>query len=700
MRSLSQALQDHELIVLRVIGEWWEVDLTGQDKRGCIDQLSQVLPNLDIPQELIYLPPDEAAAVRALVQAGGRMPVATFRRQYGDVRDLGPAALEREEPWFDPQSSAEDLWYRGFIYRGFDQTDDGMVEYFFLPDEFLFQFDPPPAKEEKGKKKKKKADPDPPEQNADPDPPKPKAENKPTKPKPKPKSPSTAKKGKAKTVKPPPIPTQHVEELEYAPIDDDYIEEIDEDAVPDEEAHVPGQSAAPDLPDEEWADLSKPIPENRFGRSSRSMEENERGQAQARVARNSPAPSAPPQPSSPVDAQPPRTFAMPAEIEIEPPLALRHETLCVDDFTTIMTLSQAGKLKDGSVDDLLPYLLNQSQQWIKFLIYLGLSMETLKKINDRYRPTKATVGWLQQPRETQMRMLAEAWVTAEWNELRHVPTLRCEGSGWENDPILARNALLDGITLSDEWVTFDSLLQRIKKENSDFQRPNGNYDTWYIRDVVTGQYLSGYDSWEDVEGRLLRFLIERPLQWLGMSEVSDDRFRLTTRAVAWLQEDGLPEREKQEPIEIRNDGVLHVPFVADRYKRFQVSRFARMLPATDDSFFTYRITPSSLERARQDGIDLGRVRKFLGSIQSGQMPAGLSRALERWSQNGPEGFVEAVVILRVKDQSILTKLRQHPKTRPLLSESLGSHAAIVMADQWDELCSLAATLGLLLEPPS
>ena len=32
MRTLEQALLDHELIVLRVIGEWLRLDLTGTDK--------------------------------------------------------------------------------------------------------------------------------------------------------------------------------------------------------------------------------------------------------------------------------------------------------------------------------------------------------------------------------------------------------------------------------------------------------------------------------------------------------------------------------------------------------------------------------------------------------------------------------------------------------------------------------------------
>ena len=32
MRDLESALTDHELVVLRVIGEWWGLDLTGSQK--------------------------------------------------------------------------------------------------------------------------------------------------------------------------------------------------------------------------------------------------------------------------------------------------------------------------------------------------------------------------------------------------------------------------------------------------------------------------------------------------------------------------------------------------------------------------------------------------------------------------------------------------------------------------------------------
>ena len=109
MRSLKQALQEHELIVLRIIGEWYELDLTGKNKKSCVATLARELPSLEIPQELMYLPPEEAEAIKDLVRSGGKMPIATFTRKYGEIRQMGPGALEREEPWLDPESHAEEI---------------------------------------------------------------------------------------------------------------------------------------------------------------------------------------------------------------------------------------------------------------------------------------------------------------------------------------------------------------------------------------------------------------------------------------------------------------------------------------------------------------------------------------------------------------------------------------------------------------
>ena len=43
MRPLKKALQEHELIVLRVMGEWYDLDLTGEDKAACVRELAEAL---------------------------------------------------------------------------------------------------------------------------------------------------------------------------------------------------------------------------------------------------------------------------------------------------------------------------------------------------------------------------------------------------------------------------------------------------------------------------------------------------------------------------------------------------------------------------------------------------------------------------------------------------------------------------------
>jgi hypothetical protein len=119
MYDLVQALSDHDLPTLRIIGEWYELDLTGHQKSACVKMLSEALSQIDMPEEITYLPPEESSAFLAIIEAKGRAAVALYERNHGTVRQMGPGRMEREEPWLDPISPAEALWYRGFLFRGF-----------------------------------------------------------------------------------------------------------------------------------------------------------------------------------------------------------------------------------------------------------------------------------------------------------------------------------------------------------------------------------------------------------------------------------------------------------------------------------------------------------------------------------------------------------------------------------------------------
>jgi hypothetical protein len=243
----------------------------------------------------------------------------------------------------------------------------------------------------------------------------------------------------------------------------------------------------------------------------------------------------------------------------------------------------------------------------------------------------------------------------------------------------------------------------IKENQPDFQRPGGNYDTWYIRDKRNNEYLAGFRSWDFVEGRQLTYTFHGPLSWLGLVDLAQEGmaddlcFRLTPEAIAWLNNEPVSEESISMPIVVRDDATLLVPANALSYHRFQVARIAEAETPVPGKPFAYRLTPSSLEQSQKQGIEPPRVLRFLEEASGRPLPASTRRAIERWAEKGTEARLENVVILRVRDREILDKLRANPKTQPFIAETLGDLAVAIREGEQDRLRSVAAQLGLLLE---
>ena len=553
MFSLKQALHDHELIVLRVIGEWWELDLTGTEKLACVNILAETLGAVDMQLEIKYLGPEESAALEDLINSGGRTPVAFFERVHGTVRHMGPGRLEREEPWLDPISPAEALWYRGFLFRAFDESEmSDLVEYYYLPDELFDQF---------------------PKQSLETD---------------------------------KPI-DQKSTQLTQVTQPEEYIPEI---------------------------------------------------------------------------------------------------TDAVDDITTIIAFAQNLPVQEEDLKSIQPLLLNRNLKRASLLFVLASELYLLRATDEGAKPSRKIVTWLQKKREESLRDVANAWSRSAWNELWATPGIICEGSGWQNDPILARTTLLDSLPREEGWYRISEIINFIKEEEPDFQRPDGNYDTWYIRDLDSGDYLAGFDNWHMVEGRLLRFLIQGPMVWLGLVETNilheedDFLFRLTPRALDWLDDRPVVAEEVAIPIVINGNATISVPFNANRYHRFQVARLSEAEAAKSGFPFQYRLTPKSLKRAKEQGIEPDRMHNFLEKASGRPLPPSVKRAIQRWSELGTEARLEKVILLRVRDPEILEKLRSNPKTRDYISESMGDLAVVVRPGDWQKLIEATAELGLLIDHDS
>ncbi len=135
MPGLEHSLEGHDLAYLRSVADMWRVELDAPDARRAAEQLAAQLSALLAEPDLI--PPACQPALQALAAAGGRLPWLQFVRSFGELREMGPARLEKERPQRNPVSITEQLWYRGLLGRAFFDTPGGPAEFAYLPDEVL-----------------------------------------------------------------------------------------------------------------------------------------------------------------------------------------------------------------------------------------------------------------------------------------------------------------------------------------------------------------------------------------------------------------------------------------------------------------------------------------------------------------------------------------------------------------------------------
>jgi hypothetical protein len=185
---------------------------------------------------------------------------------------------------------------------------------------------------------------------------------------------------------------------------------------------------------------------------------------------------------------------------------------------------------------------------------------------------------------------------------------------------------------------------------------------------------------------------------LGVEEGTGARcFRPTDRGLAWLLDQPPARDEVRVPLVVQADSLLLVPHNAGRYERFQAARIADAEPLQAGKPYRYRITPTSLAAAAEQGIGADRVLAFLEKESGRPVPVSVQRAVSRWSERGVEGRLQQVVVLRAADGAILETLRTNPKTRDFIAESLGELAVAIKADQWEAFRQATAQLGLLLD---
>jgi hypothetical protein len=311
------------------------------------------------------------------------------------------------------------------------------------------------------------------------------------------------------------------------------------------------------------------------------------------------------------------------------------------------------------------------------------------------KPQAAKVkAFLEMPRSDAMRLLVDSWRTSEaFDELRLMPGLICEGA-WVNRPRPTREFLLSQLRSVPRtaWWSLPSVIWHIKQKYTDFQRPPGDFDSWFIKSAADGSYLRGFSSWDQVDGALIRFLVSEVMHRLGLidlgsagTESAPSAFRLAHATRPATTEDG--------KLHVSSQGRIAASAQVPRAVRYQLARLCEWEDQGPDDY-RFRITPAALERAGKQGLKVEHLLTLLARHAEAGIPAPVTKALRRWERSGTEARTESQVVLRVSRPEIIKELRASKAAR-FLGQPLGPTAIIIKAGAQARVIAALAEMGIL-----
>ena len=293
-------------------------------------------------------------------------------------------------------------------------------------------------------------------------------------------------------------------------------------------------------------------------------------------------------------------------------------------------------------------------------------LQTAELTSGQLPQTDNTRNFLEAKRGEALAYLARYWLKSRnFNELRLLPGLRCE-DGFTNDPLQTRQTILGWLSAlpQNSWWNLASFINAVHERHPDFQRPAGDYDSWFIFSETSGIYLRGFSTWDDVEGALIRFMITGPLHWLGLMDLATaspqgeiTAFRPSRWAEA-LWHGAVPAGvdEENDTIRMTSDGRLLLTRLTPRSVRYQVARFG-VWEGGGEGEYHYRLTTDSMERARQQGLRPSHLLSLLKRYGASPVPPNLVKALERWEKSGSQINIQQNTLLRVASEDILTAFK-------------------------------------------
>jgi hypothetical protein len=325
-------------------------------------------------------------------------------------------------------------------------------------------------------------------------------------------------------------------------------------------------------------------------------------------------------------------------------------------------------------------------------------------LDEQSKPFSEPVrAFLEAPRGEALAQLAAAWLESDTHDdLALIPHMSVEGEQPRQFRTMRQAALSILRTLPPgQWWSLPALIATVKRQRPDFLRPGGDFDSWYIKDLRSDQYLRGLDHWDEVEGEYLNYIVTGPLHWLGFLELAAPHrdspvqvFRFSPWLDALLsgQTPSLPWKEDQE-VRLDSHGLLLVPRLAPRSVRYLLARFCEWGPLKRD-YYTYSITPSSLARAVQDGLPVRHLTGLLQRYGAKPLPPNTLKAIQRWEEHRSQITFKHTVVLKVNHPELLEVLLNSPAKR-FLGAPLGPTTISMQPGALNKVREILVGMGYL-----
>ncbi|HNB36741.1 MAG TPA: helicase-associated domain-containing protein [Anaerolineales bacterium] len=350
----------------------------------------------------------------------------------------------------------------------------------------------------------------------------------------------------------------------------------------------------------------------------------------------------------------------------------------LDDATTYLAAMRIGHESKALFKQELPTLLTTAG----IIRNDGLLPDAVKKFLEASRPEA-------------LAMLYKAWLNSTtFDELRLIPTILCEGE-WKNQPQVTREFLMNLINdiPQGKWWSLPSFVKAIKEKFPDYQRPAGDYDSWFIKRTSDGQFMRGFAYWDAVDGALIKYLIQT-LHMLGKVHLAAPEQGKEPTAFFILS--SLPEKKDEKgKMIVSSNGKITVSRHFSRTVRYQLARFCEWDEPKGDEYF-YRVTAESLRRATEQGLKAEQLLAMLVKYTKEAVPPAMVKALKRWDANGAEARVESLLVLRVSRPEIMEEMRKS-KAGKFLGEMLSPTAVVINSGAIENVLAAMTELGLLAE---